>query len=183
MSDLEISRLITLLNLLKKEDMTAFDEFYEMTKRPIYYSILGLTKDEATAEDILAETYVKFLNNLSKLKKNKNPLGYLLVSARNLSLDYFKRENRISSIEDYATEQEIGASVTEQYDDSERLLERMRLLLSEDEYQIVVLYVLSEFTHKEISEHLNKPLGTITWSYKNAINKLQKGLSDYERIQ
>lgn len=56
----------------------------------------------------------------------------------------------------------------------------MEQLLSEDEYQIVVLYVLSELTHKEIAEHLNKPLGTVTWSYKNAIAKLKKGLSDYE---
>lgn len=180
MSQTDTARLITLLNLLKKEDMSAFDEFYEATKRPIYYSLLALVKDEATAEDLLAETYVKFLNNLTKLRKNKNPLGYLLVTARNLALDYFKKENRVTHIEDYSYESEIGASVTETYDDSERLLARMEQLLSEDEYQIVVLYVLSELTHKEIAEHLNKPLGTVTWSYKNAIAKLKKGLSDYE---
>jgi len=180
MNKVEISQLISDLNRLKVGDMEAFDSFYELTKRPIYYSIIALTKDEATAEDMLAETYVKFLNNLNVVKANKNPLGYLLVVARNLTLDYFKKENRINSIDDYTNEQAIGASVEEAFDDSERLLDRMEKLLSEDEYQIVVLYILSEFSHKEISKALKKPIGTVTWTYSNAIKKLQKGLSDYE---
>ena len=180
MSNFDIKRLISNLMRLKSGDMTAFDEFYEESKRPIYYSIIALVKDEATAEDLLAETYVKFLNNLSSLNANKNPMGYLLIVARNLTIDYFKKENRVSSLEDYTNHQDIGASVEEKFDDSERLLNRMHNLLRADEYEVVVLYVLSEFSHKEIATQLNKPLGTITWLYSNAIKKLKKGLSDYE---
>ncbi len=183
MGEHDNQQLISLLNLLKKGDMSAFDDFYQLTKRPIYFSILALSKDETVSEDILAETYVKFLSNLKRIKKNKNPLGYLLITAKNLTLDLFKKENRISHIEDYTLESDIGASVEEKFDDSERLLTRMQALLSADEYDIVVLYILGELTHQEIATHLNKPLGTVTWSYSNAIKKLQKGLSDYEQLQ
>lgn len=166
MTSIEIARLVTLLKRLKDGDMEVFDEFYETTKRPLYYSLLGLVKNEDLAEELLEETFIKFLHNLPKVKNGRNPLGYLLVSGRNLALDYFKKENRVSSIDDYTNELEIGASVEEKFDDSDRLLEKMQKLLSEDEYQIVVLYVLSEFSHKEIAEHLKKPLGSVTWSSK-----------------
>lgn len=180
MSSVNNTRIIELLNLLKAGEREAFDEFYELTKRPIYYSIFALVKDDATSEDLLQETYIRFLNNLKRLKKNKNPLGYLLVTSRNLTYDYFKKENRVSSLEDYENEYEIGAAIEENFDDSERLLSRMQQLLNETEYEIVTLYILGELTHKEIAQQLNKPLGTVTWAYSNAIKKLQKGLSDYE---
>lgn len=179
MTNLETNRLIALLNLLLKDDMTVFDEFYQLTKYPIYYSIYALSKNHSVTEDILEETYLHFLDKLKTIKPNKNPLGYLLITARNLTLDYFKKENRVTNLEDYENPEEIG-SVIEKYDDSERLLIRMQQLLTNDEYQVVTLYILSELTHQEIAKQLHKPLGTITWTYANAIKKLQKGLSDYE---
>lgn len=173
-------RIIILLKLLKEGNFSAFDEFYTLTKYPIYYSLLALVKNEDIAEDILAETYLKFLKNLRKVKSNKNPLGFLLTISRNLALDYFKKEKRITSIENYVVESEIGAYVEENYDFSDVLLERMRTMLTPLEYEVVVLRILSELTHKEIATLLKKPLGTITWTYQNAIKKLQKGLSDYD---
>lgn len=180
MSKINNERIIILLNLLKTGDFDAFDEFYTLTKYPVYYSLLALVNNEDIVEDILAETYLKFLENLRKVKTNKNPLGYLLTISRNLALDYFKKENRISYIEDYATASEIGAYVEDNYDFSDMLLARMKELLTPLEYEVVVLRILSELTHKEIANHLKKPLGTITWTYQNALKKLQKGLEDYE---
>ena len=179
MSDSNVKRIIMLLGELKRDNMDVFDEFYELTKYQIYYSLLALTKNNEISEDILAETYLRFLENLGKINAKKNPLGYLLITARNLTLDYFKKENRVTYLEDYVNEADIGASVTEKFDDSERLLARMQKILNETEYQIVVLYILSELTHQEIADYLKKPLGTITWTYNNTIKKLQKGLSDY----
>ncbi|MDY0214787.1 MAG: sigma-70 family RNA polymerase sigma factor [Bacilli bacterium] len=180
MRDTNVERIILLLGHLKKGEMDFFDEFYSLTKYQIYYSILALAKNNELAEDILAETYIKFLEKLDAINAKKNPLGYLLITARNLTLDYFKKENRVSYIEDYTTEEEIGASVSDEYDDSDRPLLRMQEILNETEYEVVVLYILSEMTHKEIAKQLKKPLGTITWTYSNAIKKLQKGLSYYD---
>lgn len=173
-------RIIILLSLLKAGDFDAFDEFYTLTKYPIYYSLLALVHNEDIVEDILAETYLKFLKNLRKIKAYKNPLGYLLTISRNLALDYFKKENRVTYMEDYVTESEIGAYVDDSYDFSDMLLARMKTILTPLEYEVIVLRILSELTHKEIASHLKKPLGTITWTYQNALKKLQKGLSDYD---
>jgi RNA polymerase sigma-70 factor (ECF subfamily) len=48
--------------------------------------------------------------------------------------------------------------------------------LDEDEYEIVLLYVLGNYTHKQIAEGLSKPIGTITWKYQEALKKLRTKL-------
>ncbi len=179
MDDKKVKRIIALLNHLKRGEHEYFEEFYTLTKYQIYYSLLTLTKNSELAEDMLAETYVRFLENVHKLNERKNPLGYMLITARNLTLDYLKRENRVTYIEDYVNEDAVGAT-SDQYDTNDELLLKMQTLLSDIEYEVVILYVLSELTHKEIAKQLKKPLGTVTWLYSNAIKKLQKGLSDYD---
>ena len=151
------------------------------TNSQVSVFIRFIADERSRLAEIFSPKLIKFLDNLKRIKANQNPLGFLLVTARNLAYDHFKKENRVSYIEDYLLESDIGASTTDKYDDSDRLLARMQEILNETEYQVVVLYVLSEFTHKEIAEYLDKPLGTITWTYSNAIKKLQKGLSDYAR--
>ena len=62
MTNQETNRLIELLNLLLNDDMTVFDEFYQLTKYPIYYSIYTLGKNHSVTEDLLEETYLRFLS-------------------------------------------------------------------------------------------------------------------------
>lgn len=74
-------------------------------------------------------------------------------------------------------EQEHNICFEEKHDDS-GILHRAKLLISEKEFEIVILHVINGYTHKEISKLINKPIGTVTWAYNNAIKKLQKGLKD-----
>lgn len=59
--------------------------------------------------------------------------------------------------------------------EEDEIFKKMKKLLSKREFEIVVLHVIDEMTHKEISKLKHWPLGTITWSYQNAIKKLKKG--------
>jgi len=49
-------------------------------------------------------------------------------------------------------------------------------LLTDEEREIVFLYLISGMKHKEIAEILNKPLGTVLWKYNGALKKLKKEL-------
>ena len=166
-----------LLDRLLDGDLSLFDQFYQETHRKVFYNILAILKDPVVAEDALQETYIRFLNNKENLKKEKNILGYLFVISRNISLDMIKKRNRETSISEYDLN-----SLHEEYNPSyqSEIFEIMKKILSDVELQVVVLHVLNDMTHKEISEILKKPLGTITWTYNNAIKKLRKGMKDYE---
>jgi RNA polymerase sigma-70 factor (ECF subfamily) len=175
------SRLLVLLAHLKKGEMEYFNEFYELTKYPVYYSLLPLTKNKDLAEEMMLEAYVKFLQNIARVKKGQNPLAYLLIVARNTTFDHLKKESRETYVDDYVYETSVGAVTHDEYDFSDKLLEEMSNILNETEFEVVILYVLSGLTHKEISDQLKKPIGTITWTYSNAIKKLQKGLANYAK--
>lgn len=58
------------------------------------------------------------------------------------------------------------------------LLDKIKSLLSDKEYEIFILHVLGEYTFKEISEIKKMPIGTLTWIYQEARKKLEIGLGN-----
>lgn len=158
-------------------ELSYFNEFYEKTKYKLFYNILAILKDPVLSEDALQETYLKFLNNLNKLKKEKNILGYLMVVSRNVALDMLKKSSREVQIDDYNLSLINDNGINFEYSN---ILLKVKEILSDMEFQIFILHVINEMTHKEISRLLKKPLGSITWTYNNALKKLKKGLKDYE---
>lgn len=167
-------RLNELVTQLKKGEMSAFDEFYEMTKRLVYFNIYQILMTGEDSEDVLQETYIHFLNSLSSLDPSHSPLGYLLTVSRNLSLNFLKSRNRKRAF----NEGEEGniASVDKAPPGEDKLILEIQSLLKPKEFRIVYLKIIDDYTHQEIADLLGKPLGTITWAYNNAIKKLQKGL-------
>ena len=46
--------------------------------------------------------------------------------------------------------------------------------LKENERLVVSMKILSDMTFQEIADALGAPLGTVTWRYKNALEKLRR---------
>jgi RNA polymerase sigma-70 factor (ECF subfamily) len=162
---------------LKKDPDAFFASFYELTKGPLYYLILSYVHDHVQSEDIMQDTYVSFLANLSKLSLRLNPYSYLMTSGRNKALDYLKSKKSDLSLDEEGVEETVGH--VENMDDAEPLLAAIARLVSPFEFRIYVEHVLSDLTFKEIAELEKRPLGTITATYSFAIAKLKKGLENY----
>ncbi|MCK5731427.1 MAG: hypothetical protein KAH13_00260, partial [Tenericutes bacterium] len=73
---------------LKSGDQNAFDMIYKLTHRKIYFVALPILRDKALAEDIMQDTYLKFLEKLYDYK-TKNSLAYILTIARNLAINEY----------------------------------------------------------------------------------------------
>ena len=167
-----------LLNLLQENKMEYFDEFYEQTKKQVFYMVYSITRDYDVSEDLLQEVYLKALRYKNRINPNKNILSYLMQIAKTISLNYIKKNSRIDYVEESSFKDEsssyLDCNVTRD------VKEAMAKVLNDSEYQVVILHVINELTHKEISKILNKPIGTITWMYQNAIKKIRKELG-YDR--
>ena len=61
---------------LKRGDQSHFNWFYENSKKQLFYNILSHTKNYELSEDLLQETYVKFLTNIKNIDDKVNVLGY-----------------------------------------------------------------------------------------------------------
>ena len=67
-----------LLIQLQNDKMEYFDEFYNLTKNKVFYMAYSILQDYHLSEDILQDTYVKFLKHKNKVKVDGNILSYLL---------------------------------------------------------------------------------------------------------
>lgn len=79
-------------------DQSAFRQLYETYSGSVFrYAIVPLVRDQALAEDLLADTFVRALENLRKFKwQGKGVLPWLIRIAKNLCLDHLRRAGRVS---------------------------------------------------------------------------------------
>lgn len=166
--------LETVFQQLRNGDRSNFATFYESTKKSVFYNILALTKNYDTSEDLLQETFIRFLQKIDEIKDVGKAIGYLFTISRNVTLDWLKKESRSSELEfeDLSPSYDSYSHIEESL-----LLVKIRGVLKDKEFQIFTLHVLDDMTFEEIHHLLKRPLGTVLWIYNNAIKKLRKEIS------
>lgn len=159
---------------LKRGDQSHFNWFYENSKKQLFYNILSYTKNYELSEDLLQETYVKFLTNIKNIDDKVNVLGYLMVMSKNITLDYFKKNNRIETL----NEEDISFEDNKIHETM--LVSKIKEILNDLEFKILILHILGELTFNEIKDIVKKPLGTVLWIYNKSLKKVRKELN-YEK--
>ena len=159
---------------LKRGDQSHFNWFYENSKKQLFYNILSYTKNYELSEDLLQETYVKFLTNIKNIDDKVNVLGYLMVMSKNITLDYFKKNNRIETL----NEEDICFEDDKIHETM--LVSKIKEILNDIEFKILILHILGELTFNEIKDIVKKPLGTVLWIYNKSLKKVRKELN-YEK--
>lgn len=159
---------------LKRGDQSHFNWFYENSKKQLFYNILSYTKNYELSEDLLQETYVKFLTNIKNIDDKVNVLGYLMVMSKNITLDYFKKNNRIETL----NEEDISFEDNKIHETM--LVSKIKEILNDIEFKILILHILAELTFNEIKDIVKKPLGTVLWIYNKSLKKVRKELN-YEK--
>ena len=166
---MERDLLISLVTKAQKGDSTAMDELFANFYNDVYYFALKTVKDSDTACDITQETFIKVKLNVHGYKDDTNFSAWLLQITKNLSFNYLSKSKRESLTDSFST-----YSVDAKVDEMSEILNKA---LDVDERQIVVLHAVAGYKHREIAEIVGKPVGTVTWTYKNALDKLKKYLT------
>ena len=132
------------------------------------------------AEDYLHNGFLKLFDNINKFNFNGSFEGWSRKLFRNLIINEIKNNNKIIYHEtnDFAdTEINIDTKIIDDID-TKYLIELIQKLTPA--YRLVFnLYVIDDFSHKEISEKLNISIGTSKSNLYKAKGKLKKMLIDY----
>jgi RNA polymerase sigma-70 factor (ECF subfamily) len=80
-------------------DTVAFRELYERYCAQVHrYAILPLVHDRTIAEDLLADTFVRAMENISRFRwQGKGVLPWLIRIAKNLCLDHLRKSGRVGA--------------------------------------------------------------------------------------
>jgi len=162
--------LEALVKLLKQGDETAFPKLYNETYRQLFFVVLPIIRDKSLAEDIIQDTYLKFLEKLSDYQA-KNVFSYLITIAKNLAINEYNRRKKTVKIDDF-NEFSYYDHVEIKEEMNEAILKALAIL-ERDEKDVFLLHVLENLTHKEIAAIMEKPMGTISWLYAKAIKKMK----------
>ena len=165
-------------------------EIYEAYLAYIFSIVSGIVKRREDAEDVTSEFFIRLWTHAEQYRPGHGHKAYLATIARNMSIDFLRKCGReipadLSSEEEYSedntdTAGREAAKASHQspgFEDglAESLdLKRALDTLNEREREVVNLKIMGDLTFREISEILKTPIGTVTWRYRVAVEKLRR---------
>ncbi len=157
---------------LKKRDPNAMAELYDRFGRLAYSVIVGIVHDNATAEDLLQETFLRVWNRVQAFDSERGALGaWLLAVARNRAIDHVRSASARMSVNCFELEEREHPSLfisVEQDLFSAENTRRIRDAMSRlnaNQKQVIELAYYEGLSQTEMAEKLGQPLGTVkTWA-------------------
>ncbi|MEG0091490.1 MAG: RNA polymerase sigma factor [Oscillospiraceae bacterium] len=162
-------------------DKAALSQLYETTKSSVYGFALSMLKHPQDAEDVLQDTYLQVYRGAKSYNPQGKPMAYIITVTRNLCLMKFRQDKKTVDISEDMWGTFFSENENLSAEDSIALNGYMQAL-SQQERQIVSLYAISGFKHREIAEILNIPLSTVLSKYTRALKKLKKYYTEGENI-
>jgi RNA polymerase sigma-70 factor (ECF subfamily) len=164
-----------------RADRNALDGVYGMTSRGVYLLARSVLRDAEAAKDVMQETYMRVVANIDKYEPDTNAAAWIMRIARNAAYRRYGEQKRRRAGE--VNLDSLGDSVSDGKDHESVWTDDMELngamlRLNPEEREIVTLFALDGYKHREIAEILGKPQGTVQWKYNKAIKKLRKFLEE-----
>lgn len=157
---------------LQTGDISALDNIYALTSKAVYYLAYSILKNSEHAKDIMHDTYIRIIKNIDKYRLNTNAAAWILCMARNLSFNEYSKLQRsigLEILEENLTDSRDCFAEMEGF----FYIKKAINFLSVNEREIVMLFAVGNFKHREIAKIVGKPIGTVQWIYNKAIKKLR----------
>lgn len=170
----------SLLNKAKSFDESALGEIYDRHHEALYRYAMRLLGDQQIAEDCIAETFLRFINSLSKGHVPQvNLRAYLYRIAHNWITDHYRRKKHDEEREldeNFSTNKDL---LTEVEKDIQIKQIRCAILSLTYEQQLVILLKYFEgFQNDEIADLLGKRVGAIKALLNRSVVTLRKKIKN-----
>ena len=165
---------------LKRRDNLAFSTLYDNYAGALYSIIKQIVTDNAElANDVLQEVFINIYRKIDTYDQTKGRLfTWMLNIARNASIDML----RSKSYQNSQKNQEFPDNVYKGTNQSTQLnvdnigLKKVLEKLKPEHRVLMELAYFKGFTHEEIAEMMNIPLGTVKTRIRNALLQLREYL-------
>ena len=169
-------------------DKAAFEELYQATCRSVYFTCLGLLKNEQEAQDITQDVYLTAFEQLGALEDAGKFKPWLYRIAANKSIKHLRKKQPVLPGDEqleYLETEENENFLPEEYalnaDKRELVLKITRKVCTDVQYQTILLYYFNELSIAEIAEIMECLEGTVKNRLSVARSKIKEGVLRYEK--
>lgn len=166
-----------LIRDFKQKDIKAFERIYEMYSQNIHGVIYAIVRNEAIAQEVMQDVFMKAWNNAESYSPKKGRLfTWLLNIARNAAIDVTRskkfnqsKQNLNSSffVDILASNDNIEQNIDLKY------IKKLMSSLKETCISLLELLYFKGYTQKETSEELGIPLGTVKTNNRKCVSELR----------
>lgn len=167
MAKISYSTLKNLCSVSREEVDESFNLIFNKYRYLVYYVSFEILKNEEDAKDVVNDTFLKMYKHRRKFMSESNLKYFLLVTAKNSSI------NKLKQVKDHLSYSDDMKGV----DDSNNVslyLEKFKDILDEEEYEYLVLHIIYEFTFREIAKADSKTTSQVSSKYRRGLKKLRE---------
>ena len=166
-----------LVDALEKNDLVkiekVFNDIYNSNYKLVYFCVANLIKNKEDILELVDDVFINFYNHIHNINVDGNIKYYLTRSARNLSINYLKRNDKEVTFE--VKYLENLSYIKMEYNDN-TLFEDIKKTLNEEEYDLIFNHIVMGYSLVELAKELNISKNTIKSRYRRALLKLKKEL-------
>ena len=164
---------------LKNGEKQAIDQLYNMYAASLMGIISRIVKFDEVAEDVFQDTFVKIWKSIAQYDSSKGRLFTWMANlAKNTAIDQIRSKNYANG----AKTDDISKVPTETLDYGSQIhfnpdiigMKQLINHLKADQKNILNLIYFEGYTHVEVSEKLNMPLGTVKTKIRLSISALRQ---------
>lgn len=175
------------------DDQQAYTEIVNRYRKQIYHFIYRMVKDDAQAEDLTQETFIKAFRALASFNSNYAFTTWLYKIASNNCIDHFRKKRLSTYSLDTPMKSKDGElkrdfADSDQGPESEMISKEKKTQietaiesLPEKYRKAILLRHTKDKSYEEIAEILNVPLGTVKVRIFRAREMLKSQLKEQMR--
>ncbi len=170
-------------------DQEAFREIVRLYQQRVFVLAYSYFRNREDALDIVQDTFLRLHEKIEMYEKGRNFQGWLLQIARNLCVDYYRKnylkrkelesEKSLDELSPAAPADPAGETASDLKEPFSRCVEK----LAKQQRMIFIMKHYNELQYNEIAQVLNISVGTVKSLHFKAVQNLRKLLTPYLGVQ
>jgi RNA polymerase sigma-70 factor, ECF subfamily len=184
----ELQRLADedLMPMVAREDPLAFEVFYDRHAGAAYSLAYRIVGSRTAAEDVTQEALLSIWRSGARYDRARGSVrAWTLGIVRNRAIDLLRKESgrspKLAAGGDEILERHAAEELTDTEAVRRETADEVRGAiqeLPEDQSRVIGLAYFGGFSHSEISEMLNEPLGTVKGRMRLGLDKIRATLAE-----
>lgn len=182
MNDSDVAAIRDLMARISEGDVAAFEQFYLLTVVDVLRITYSVLRNRSHSEEVAQEVYLEVWQNARRFDPDRNIGHLILTMARRRAIDRVRatqaarERDHLFATRDYQPDRDdtsdrgdIRVSFAPVADAIQKLPRTHR--------EVLVLAYVHGYTHSEIAQALDLPLGTVKTRLRDSLNRLRTQLN------